>query len=100
MKKSFLCFFVSLALAATFIAGDACAQEKPSKSKIPPLIGIASAGVGSAGHSMAVAYAPVMQKHFGVPVRVMPAWSAGVNLAQIKDRKAHFIGGGQARVWP
>jgi TRAP transporter TAXI family solute receptor len=38
-----------------------------------------------------------MQKHFGVPVRVLPAWSAGVNLSQIKDRKAHFVGGGASQ---
>ena len=97
MKKDFWIVVVSLALAGMFVAGDALAQKKPAKSKIPPLIGIASAGVGSAGHSMAVAYAPILQKYFGVPVRVMPAWSAGVNLSQIKDRKAHFIGGGASQ---
>jgi TRAP transporter TAXI family solute receptor len=97
MKRNLLFGMISLALVVTFIAGDAFAQKKPAKGKIPPMIGIATAGVGSGGHSMAVAYAPVMQKHFGVPVRIMPAWSSGVNLAQIKDRKAYFSGGGASQ---
>jgi TRAP transporter TAXI family solute receptor len=97
MKRNLLFGVISLALVVTFITGDAFAQKKPTKGKLPPLIGIATAGVGSGGHSMAVAYAPVMQKHFGVPVRIMPAWSSGVNLAQIKDRKAYFSGGGASQ---
>ena len=97
MKKGLWIVVVSLALVVTFIAGDALAQTKPAKSKLPPIIGIATAGVGSGGHSMAVAYAPVMQKYFGVPVRIMPAWSSAVNLSQIKDRKAHFSGGGASQ---
>jgi TRAP transporter TAXI family solute receptor len=98
MKKFFLMVVISIALIVTFIAGDALAQKKPAaKGKLPPMIGISTAGVGSGGHSMAVAFAPVMQKHFGVPVRVMPAWSVAVNLSQIKDRKAHVVGGGQSQ---
>jgi TRAP transporter TAXI family solute receptor len=97
MKKSLLMVVISIALVVTFISGDALAQKKQPKGKLPPMIGIASAGVGSGGHSMAVAYAPVMQKYFGVPVRVMPAWSIAVNLSQIKDRKAHFSGGGASQ---
>jgi len=97
MRKTLLGVAVSLALGMTFLAGDVFAQAKPAKGKLPSLIGIATAGVGSGGHSMAVAYAPVMQKHLGVPVRVLPAWSVAVNLSQIKDRKAHFVGGGQSQ---
>jgi TRAP transporter TAXI family solute receptor len=97
MKKYLLTVVVSLTLVLTFIAGDALAQKKPAKGKFPPLIGIATGGLGSAGHSMAVAFAPIMQKHLGVPVRIMPAWSGAVNLSQIKDRKAHFVGGGTSQ---
>ncbi|MBI4765008.1 MAG: TAXI family TRAP transporter solute-binding subunit [Deltaproteobacteria bacterium] len=97
MKKSFSIVFLTLAMVMMVIPGKSLAQKKPAQGKIPPLIGVASAGVGSAGHSMAVAYAPIMQKYFGTPVRVLPAWSAGVNLSQIKDRKAHFIGGGASQ---
>ena len=97
MKKSLLRVVIFMALVLTLIAGEAFAQKKPATGNLPPVIGIATAGVGSGGHSMAVAFAPIMQKYFGVPVRVMPAWSATVNLSQIKDRKAHFVGGGQSQ---
>ncbi|MEW6184795.1 MAG: TAXI family TRAP transporter solute-binding subunit [Thermodesulfobacteriota bacterium] len=97
MTKSISVLIWSFLFVVSFNSGTVWAQPKAAKAKLPPLVGIASAGVGSAGHAMAVAYAPVLQKYLGVPVRVLPAWSAGVNLSQIKDRKAHFIGGGASQ---
>ena len=89
MKKGMLSVIMCTVIVMIFMGGNVGAE-----SKLPPLLGIATAGVGSGGHSMAVAYAPILQKHLGVQVRVMPAWSVAVNLSQIKDRRAYFVGGG------
>jgi len=96
MKKHYtgLAVLLFLAIALTMGSVSAEAQQSANKKSIPPMIGIAASGLGSNGHAMAVAYAPHLQEYFGVPVRVMPSWSAAPGLLRIKDRRAHFNGGG------
>ena len=65
-----------------------------SAPKLPSMIGIATSGLGTAGHTTALAYGPVMEKFLGVPVRVMPADSTKTNFSQIREKKALFVGGG------
>jgi hypothetical protein len=62
-------------------------------AKLPSIIGIATGGVGTSGYQMTVAYAAIMEKWLKTTVRTLPSPSIAVNFEQIKEGKAHFIGG-------
>jgi hypothetical protein len=55
-----------------------------SAPKLPSIIGIATIGLGTSSHTATVAYAPVLEKFLGVPVRTMPSDSTKVSFSQIR----------------
>ena len=61
-----------------------------SAPKLPSIIGIATIGLGTASHTATVAYAPVLEKFLGVPVRTLPSDSTKVSFSQIREKKALF----------
>ena len=101
-KKRLLAAFGSICLALVLAALllPACAAEEPAPAptptptpyKIPDIIGIATSGIGSGGHSCGVAYAPVMEKFLGTRVRIMPSWTYPVSMLMVLDRKAQITG--------
>lgn len=61
-----------------------------SADNLPDVIGIATIGVGTSSHTSTVAYAPLLEKNIGVPVRAMPSDSTKVSFSQIKEKKALY----------
>lgn len=59
-------------------------------SELPSIIGITTIGLGTSSHSSTVAYAPLLEKFIGVPVRAMPSDSTKVSFTQMREKKALF----------
>jgi len=94
MKRKKLLTLVGSMLLLALLLSPAYAKEA---FKMPRMIGVSTGSVGTAGHSMAVGMAPIMEKFFGVPVRVIPAAAALVNLHLVRAGRAHFIGGARSQ---
>ncbi|MCK9274260.1 MAG: TAXI family TRAP transporter solute-binding subunit [Syntrophales bacterium] len=89
MKKSFLT--AALTLAIFLILSPVTVAE--AGNPLPHSIGVATGGVGTTGHAIAVAYGGIMEEVLGRKVRVLPSAADIVNFGQIKAGRALFIGG-------
>jgi TRAP transporter TAXI family solute receptor len=61
-----------------------------ASSDFPSIVGIATIGVGTSSHTSTVAYAPLLEKELGVPVRAMPSDSTKVSFSQMREKKALY----------
>jgi len=61
-----------------------------SASNMPSMVGVTTIGLGTSSHSSTVAYAPVLEKQIGVPVRAMPNDSTKVSFTQMKSKSALY----------
>ncbi len=91
----FLLVAVVLMMGLLTSGCDQDGKETPGQtSSLPKTIGIATSAVGSAGYSIAVAYANVMEEILDIPVRILPTSSLQVNISQMLTGRALFVGGG------
>jgi TRAP transporter TAXI family solute receptor len=108
MRKNFVCLMVVFVLIVGVIlvvgCGDKAGEPKEGEQNgdasgdaLPSLVGLATSGVGSGGHTSTVAFATELESYLGVPVRIMPAWSPAVNLTQVIQGHAHIVGGGSSQ---
>ena len=61
-----------------------------SATKMPSMVGVTTIGLGTSSHTSTVAYAPVLEKTIGVPVRAMPSDSTKVSFSQMKSKAALY----------
>ena len=61
-----------------------------ASSDFPSIVGIATIGVGTSSHTSTVAYAPLLEKELGVPVRAMPSDSTKVSFSQMREKRALY----------
>jgi TRAP transporter TAXI family solute receptor len=61
-----------------------------SASDLPSIVGVTTIGVGTSSHTSTVAYAPLLEKDLGVPVRAMPSDSTKVSFSQMREKRALY----------
>jgi TRAP transporter TAXI family solute receptor len=81
---------ISIVFVASVIFWCLSVIPASAASELPSIIGITTIGLGTSSHSSTVAYAPLLEKYIGVPVRAMPSDSTKVSFTQMREKKALF----------